>query len=276
MNLSEIASQAEKTVVITGANSGLGFESAKFLAHRNAKVIMACRDVSKAEVAAKEIKSVAPDANLEILALDLSSLASIESFSATISKKVQNIDVLMNNAGIMAIPRRLTADGFEMQLGTNHLGHFALTMRLLPLLEKSQAPRIVNVSSMAHKFGKMNFDDLMGAQGYSAWGAYGQSKLANLLFTFELERRLRRGQKKSLAVAAHPGYSATNLQTVAAKMTNSSFSEKMMEIGNSIVAQTAAQGALNQVCAACHPNITGGDYIGPDGLMEMRGNPGES
>jgi NAD(P)-dependent dehydrogenase (short-subunit alcohol dehydrogenase family) len=273
MNVDEIASQQGKTVVITGANSGLGFESAKFLAAKGATVVLACRDTSKAETATLEIRKATPDAKLEVLALDLSSLKSVENFAGIFSKKYASLDVLLNNAGLMAIPRRLTADGFEMQLGTNHLGHFALTMHLLPLLEKAQAPRIVSVSSLAHRFGKMNFDDLMGAQTYSAWPAYGQSKLANLLFTFELERRLRRSQKRSIAVGAHPGYASTNLQSVAAKMNNSTLVEKIMDVGNSLVAQSAAQGAAPQLCAGFHQDVSGADFFGPDGLFEMRGSP---
>lgn len=259
--------------VVTGANSGLGLETAKGLAARGALVVMACRDPQRAQAAADEVRKVAPDAKLELESLDLASLASIEAFAKKLASTRPVLDGLINNAGIMAIPRRTTADGFEMQLGTNHLGHYALSLRLLPLLEAAKAPRLVSVASTAHKFGSMNFDDLMGEKSYSSWGAYGQSKLANLLFIYELARKLAAAGKKTLAVAAHPGYAATNLQGVGAKMTGSKFSAWIMDVGNSVMAQGADMGALPTLYAATASDVKSGDYFGPDGFLEFKGHP---
>ena len=185
-----IPSQTGKTALITGANSGLGFEAAKVLAGKGAAVTLAVRDTAKGEAAAAAIRAAVPGAELAVAALDLASLASIRSFADAFAGTHGRLDMLINNAGVMAIPRRTTADGFEMQFGTNHLGHFALTGLLLPLLLTTPAARIVTVSSGAHMFGKINFDDLQSERSYSKWGAYGQSKLANLLFAYELQRRL--------------------------------------------------------------------------------------
>ena len=259
--------------VVTGANSGLGLETAKGLAARGALVVMACRDPQRAQAAADEVRKVAPDAKLELESLDLASLASIEAFAKKLASTRPVLDGLINNAGIMAIPRRTTADGFEMQLGTNHLGHYALSLRLLPLLEAAKAPRLVSVASTAHKFGSMNFDDLMGEKSYSSWGAYGQSKLANLLFIYELARKLAAAGKKTIAVAAHPGYAATNLQGVGAKMTGSKFSAWIMDVGNSVMAQGADMGALPTLYAATASEVKSGDYFGPDGFLEFKGHP---
>lgn len=259
--------------VVTGANSGLGLETVKALAAKGAQVVMACRDPGRAEAAADEVRGVAPGAKLELESLDLASLESIEKFATRLAKTHPVVDGLVNNAGIMAIPRRTTADGFEMQLGTNHLGHYALSMRALPLLEAAKAPRLINVASTAHKFGTMNFDDLMGEKSYAPWAAYGQSKLANLLFTYELHRKLSAAGRKTIAAAAHPGYAATNLQTVGAKMTGSKFSAWFMNAGNSLMAQSADMGALPTLYAATVSEVKGGEYFGPDGFMEMKGYP---
>ena len=259
--------------VVTGANSGLGLETVKGLAARGATVVMACRDPQRAQAAADEVKKLTANAKLELESLDLASLASIDAFAKKLATTHPVIDGLINNAGIMAIPRRTTADGFEMQLGTNHLGHYALSMRLLPLLENAKAPRLVNVASTAHKFGTMNFDDLMGEKSYSSWGAYGQSKLANLLFTFELSRKLAAAGKKTVVAAAHPGYAATNLQGVGAKMTGSKFGAWIMNVGNSVMAQPADMGALPSLYAATASDVKSGDYFGPDGFMELKGHP---
>lgn len=259
--------------VVTGANSGLGLETVKGLAQKGAQVVMACRDPQRATAAADEVRRVAPHAKLELESLDLASLKSIEEFAARLKTAHPVIDGLINNAGIMAIPRRTTADGFEMQLGTNHLGHYALTLRLLPLLEGAKAPRIVSVSSNVHRYGSIKFDDLMGERSYSPWGAYNQSKLANLLFTYELSRKLSAAGKRTIAVAAHPGYSATNLQGVGAKMTGSKLSAWVMDVGNSLLAQSAGMGALPTLFAATSPEVKSGEYFGPDGFMEMKGHP---
>ena len=262
-----------KRIVITGANSGLGLEATRHLVSKNAAVVMACRNTQKGEEAAAGVRAKVPTASIDVMALDLSSLASIAAFSKALAAKYPVIDVLMNNAGVMALPFSKTADGFEMQIGTNHLGHFALTAQVLPLLEAAPAPRIVSVSSNAHLIGKIKLDDLNSEKSYSKWPAYGQSKLANLLFIYELERWLRKHGKKSIAVAAHPGYSSTNLQTVGAKMEGSSFGEAFMKFGNWLLAQAAERGALPQVYAAVHPEVQGGQYFGPDGLFEMAGFP---
>ena len=259
--------------VVTGANSGLGLETVKGLAAKGAAVVMACRDPQRAQAAADQVRRVAPQAKLELESLDLASLQSIEAFAARLAKLHPVIDGLINNAGIMAIPRRTTADGFEMQLGTNHLGHYALTLRVLPLLEAAKAPRVISVASTAHRMGTMNFDDLMGEKAYAPWGAYGQSKLANLLFTYELNRKLSAAGKRTLAVAAHPGYAATNLQGVGAKMTGSKFSAWFMNVGNSMMAQSAGMGALPTLYAATVSDVKGGEYFGPDGFMELKGHP---
>ena len=259
--------------VVTGANSGLGLETVKGLAQKGAQVVMACRDPQRASSAADEVRRVAPQAKLELESLDLASLKSIEAFAARLKSSHPVIDGLINNAGIMAIPRRTTADGFEMQLGTNHLGHYALTLRLLPLLEAAKAPRIVSVSSNMHKYGSMKFEDLMGEKSYSPWGAYNQSKLANLLFTYELARKLSAAGKRTIAAAAHPGYSATNLQGVGAKMTGSKLSAWFMNLGNSLMAQSAGMGALPTLYAATASDVKSGEYFGPDGFMEMKGHP---
>jgi NAD(P)-dependent dehydrogenase (short-subunit alcohol dehydrogenase family) len=272
-NVTDIADQTGRVFVITGANSGLGLEATKVLAQRGATVVMACRTVEKAEAVAAPIRAAAPKATLEVMALDLSSLDSVGRFAEALAAKCPRVDVLMNNAGVMALPYRKTADGFEMQFGTNHLGHYALTAKVLPLLEASGRARVVTVSSLAHQMGSIRFEDLQWEKGYSKWPAYGQSKLANLLFTYELERWLRRNGKSTIAVAAHPGYSSTNLQAVGPQMEQSTVGSLFMKLGNSVLAQSAEMGALPQLYAAVHPEVKGGQYVGPDGLMEMSGFP---
>ncbi len=262
-----------RTWVVTGANSGLGFETTRGLALKGALVVMACRDPKRASAAADEVRRMAPAAKLKLMTLDLASLDSIARFSEALAAEHPVVDGLVNNAGIMAIPRRLTADGFEMQLGTNHLGHFSLALRVLPLLEAATAPRLVVVASSAHRWGAMHFDDLMGEKSYSAWGRYGQAKLANLLFTYEAARRFAAAGKKTIVAAAHPGYAATNLQGVGAQMTGSKFGAWFMNLGNSIMAQSAEMGALPTLYAASAPDVTSGDYFGPDGLMQQYGYP---
>ena len=264
----------DKLAVVTGANSGLGLETSRELARRGATVVLACRSRDKAEAAIAELVAAGiAEQRLEFAALDLASLDSIASFAAQLLESRPRLDLLINNAGVMALPHRKTADGFEMQFGTNHLGHFALTGRLLPALLAAEGSRVVNVSSIAHKFGKIDFNDLQGERRYQKWRAYGQSKLANLLFTFELQRRLAAAAASTIATAAHPGYSATNLQTAGARMTGSSFGERLNTTANRLFAQDAAMGALPTLYAAAAPEVRGGDYIGPDGLFETRGYP---
>ena len=269
----EIPSLDGKTAIVTGANSGLGFETALGLAAAGARVILACRDQARTEAAISRICAAAPRAQLLFMPLDLADLSSIRAFAQSYLAQHAGLDRLCNNAGVMALPLRHTRDGFEMQIGTNHLGHFALTGLLLPALQATPGARVVTMSSGFHKPGKMRFDDLNWQQGYSKWPAYFQSKLANLLFMFELQRRFERRGVKAISVAAHPGYAATNLQLAGPEMENSSFGKTLMRLANTYVAQSAAQGALPMLCAATDPDIRGGDYIGPDGLGEMRGLP---
>jgi NAD(P)-dependent dehydrogenase (short-subunit alcohol dehydrogenase family) len=262
-----------KTVVVTGGNSGIGFEAARELARKRAHVILACRDLAKAEDAIGQIEAILPSVSLEAMQLDLASLESVHRFARDFIAKGVPLDVLCNNAGVMAIPYRRTAEGFEMQLGTNHLGHFALTGLLLEPLLAAPAARVVNVSSTAHKMGRMNFDDLNGQKSYGKWPAYAQSKLANLLFTYELQRRLAEAQARAISIACHPGYSATNLQSAGPRMTGSRVAAAIMDLGNRLFSQSAAMGALPTLYAATAPDAQGGDYVGPDGFLENYGHP---
>lgn len=259
----QIPDMAGKTIIITGANSGLGFEASLALARKGADVLMACRAASKGEEAAARIKQDVPDARLIVKSLDLASLQSVREFAAEFKESSQKLDVLLNNAGVMAPPYQTTTDGFELQIGTNHFGHFALTGLLLDVLLRTADARIVTVSSMAHKMGRMRFDDINWTRGYSRWPAYGQSKLANLLFTYELDRRLKAAGAGVLAAAAHPGYSNTHLQRHSG----------IFSVLNAIMAQPAHMGALPELYAATAPDVEGGAYYGPDGLLEMRGYP---
>lgn len=264
-----------REVIVTGANSGLGLCTAQALAQAGASVTMAVRDVAKGDGAkAQIIGNIGSDANISIARLDLADLASVRDFAQTWSAAhPAGLDLLINNAGIMAIPRRPTADGFETQFGTNHLGHFALTALLWPALIARTFSRVVTVSSQAHRMGRMNWDDLMGEHRYSSWGAYGQSKLANLLFTLGLQQRIDDAGLGVLALAAHPGYSSTNLQAAGPAMRGSNLGAKFVGIGNRILAQPAEMGALPTLYAATAPNLPNGSYIGPDGFLEQRGHP---
>jgi NAD(P)-dependent dehydrogenase (short-subunit alcohol dehydrogenase family) len=265
----DIPRQDGRTAIVTGANSGIGLITARELARAGARVVLACRSQERGAAAVREIASAVPGANVALAELDLGSLASIANFAGQFLSANDSLDLLVNNAGVMAPPRQVTADGFEMQFGTNHLGHFALTARLMPLLKAREGARVVNVSSSAHRRGRMNFDDLHGEKTYGRWSAYGQSKLANLLFTYELDRRLRASAAASRSVAAHPGYAATNLQSAAAPK----FDVTVMSLGNKILAQSAEMGALPTLYAATHPDVEGGHYVGPNGLFELRGHP---
>ncbi|MFF2109922.1 oxidoreductase [Rhodococcus koreensis] len=253
---SDIVDQSGRTFVVTGANSGLGEVAARALGKAGAHVVLACRNTHKGEVVARSIGD-----NAEVRRLDLSDLASVREFAAG----VDSVDVLVNNAGVMAVPQRKTADGFEMQIGTNHLGHFALTGLLLGKI----TDRVATMSSAAHQAGTIHLDDLNWEhRKYNRWSAYGQSKLANLLFTYELQRRLAAAGSPVTAVAAHPGYASTNLQAHT-----ESVQDKLMAVGNRIFAQSAEMGALPMLFAATAPGVIGGSYIGPDGLFEQRGHP---
>ncbi|MCE7889414.1 MAG: SDR family NAD(P)-dependent oxidoreductase [Sorangiineae bacterium PRO1] len=261
-----------KVAIVTGASSGIGLETARALAHRGARVVLACRNPEKARAAEREVKEAAPaPAAVLSLPLDLADLASVSAFADTFRDAHATLDLLVNNAGVMATPLQRTADGFEIQLGTNHLGHFALTGRLLDLLLAAPAARIVTVSSSMHRPGRIAFDDLQSERSYRPWRAYQQSKLANLLFTFELQRRL--AGTRAIAVAAHPGYAATQLQVVGPRARNAALMTWAAGLGNRLFAQSAAMGALPSLYAAAAPGVRGGEFFGPGGLLEMRGHP---
>jgi len=252
----DIPDQTGRTFVVTGANSGLGAVAAKALAAKGAQVILACRNVGKGEQVAAEI-----GANATVRQLDLADLASVRTFADA----TDSVDVLINNAGVMAIPKRRTVDGFEMQIGTNHLGHFALTGLLLPKI----TARVVTMSSTMHTAGTIDLEDLNWEnRRYERWRAYGQSKLANLLFAYELQRRLQSAGSAVLSLAAHPGYAATNLQSHT-----ESFHDWFLAIANRVVAQSAEMGALPELFAATSPDVEPGAYYGPGGFNGMRGHP---
>jgi NAD(P)-dependent dehydrogenase (short-subunit alcohol dehydrogenase family) len=265
----DIPDQTGRLAVVTGANSGLGLITAQELARAGATVVIACRNLSKGEQAADQIRRTVPAAQLALEELDLADLSSVSAFSDRLHSEQGALDLLVNNAGVMAPPRRLTKDGFESQLGTNHLGHFALTGRLLDLLLAAPDPRVVTLSSGAHRIGKINFGDLQTERRYNNWLAYGQSKLANLMFCFELQRRAVAAGTALRSVSAHPGYAATNLQFAGP----SRFYEKaIMAVGNKVIAQSAEMGALPSLYAAT-ADVPGGSFVGPDGLAEQRGYP---
>lgn len=267
----QIPTLTGKTALVTGANSGLGYEITLALAEKGAHVIMACRNLDKANQAAANIRKQVDNAALTIKELNLSDLASVRRFATEIQPQLTKLDLLINNAGIMAIPERQTADGFEMQFGTNHLGHFALTAFLLQPLLATPGARVVSVSSGLHENATINFADLMGKQGYDKWKAYGQSKLANLLFAYELQRKFVKAGMQAISVGAHPGYAATNLQSGG-----ESFIERIaMAAGNRLLAQSAATGALPILYAATARDVNGCDYIGPTGFQGMRGAAGK-
>jgi NAD(P)-dependent dehydrogenase (short-subunit alcohol dehydrogenase family) len=267
----QIPDQGGRTAIVTGANSGLGLSTARELAHHGAKVVLACRNSEKGAAAVSEIESAVPGAQVELAELDLGSLASVEAFAGAFRARhgAEGLDLMINNAGVMAPPRRETADGFELQLGTNLLGHFALAGRLIGLMQGREDARVVTLSSNAHKMGRIDFDDLQSERGYKRWSAYGQSKLADLMFTLELDRRLRAAGSSVRSVAAHPGYAATNLQTAAAPAVD----RIVMRMTNLVMAQSADMGALPTLYAATFPGLQGGSYVGPDGIGEFRGHP---
>jgi hypothetical protein len=262
-----------KVFVVTGGNSGLGLETARELARKGGHVVIACRDTGKAAAALDDLRASAPKVSAEAMRLDLASLASVRAFADAFRGGHTRLDALCNNAGVMALPYRKTADGFEMQLGTNHLGHFALTGCLLDVLRATPGARVVNVSSTMHRIGRMRFDDLQSERSYSKWPAYGQSKLANLLFTYELARRAEKATLNLTSAAAHPGYAATNLQTAGPRMEGAALMERLSLLGNRLLAQTAAMGALPTIYAAAAPGVRGGDYYGPSSVGEMWGSP---
>jgi NAD(P)-dependent dehydrogenase (short-subunit alcohol dehydrogenase family) len=256
----QMPAQAGRRVIVTGANSGIGLVAARELARAGARVTLAVRSEERGRRAAAGMPG-----EVDVRRLDLASLDSVRAFAAAWDEP---LDLLVNNAGLMAPPRATTADGFELQLGTNHLGHFALTGLLLDRLLDTADARVVTVSSNAHRTGRMRWDDLQFSRGYKPWAAYGQSKLANLLFTFELQRRAGDAGVPLRALAAHPGYTATELQ----KGTSSRAQELVMQVLNRVVAQPAEAGALPTLHAAT-ADLPGATYVGPDGPGEWRGAP---
>ncbi|MDR3670488.1 MAG: oxidoreductase [Holophaga sp.] len=266
----DIPDQSGRTVLITGANSGTGFETAKALARKGARVILACRRAESAMAAEQRILAEVPGAQVERVALDLGALASIREAAGQVLAGHSRLDLLINNAGVMIPPYARTADGFELQFGTNHLGHFALTGLLLPLLLATPGSRIVTMSSGAHKSGRIRFEDLQFELGYRAWAAYCQSKLANLMFTFELQRRLQRARSATLAVAAHPGYARTALQRHTA---GNPLLHLVMAAMGPFLSQDAAHGALPLQRAAVDPGALGSNYYGPACCRELKGPP---
>ncbi|HSW15328.1 MAG TPA: oxidoreductase [Solimonas sp.] len=263
-----------RLAVVTGANSGLGLHTATALAGKGARVVLACRDAGKAATAMQQIRQQQPTAQLQFEALDLSDLGSVREFAQELQQRESRLDLLCNNAGVMALPLRRTREGFEMQFGTNHLGHFALTGLLLPLLQATPGARVVTVSSLAHHLGRIRLDDLNWQRGYSKWPAYAQSKLANLMFALELGRRLQKAGQGVLSLAAHPGYAATNLQFAGPAMENSGFGRLAMKLGNAVFSQPADAGAWPTLRAATAADVSNGQFYGPRGFQQVQGPPG--
>lgn len=259
-----IPDQTGRVAIVTGANTGIGYETARALANKGARVVLACRDMQKGGAAAARIQAENPAGSAVAQALDLADLDAVRAFAERFVSEHGRLDLLINNAGVMVPPESQTRQGFELQFGTNHLGHFALTAHLLPLLRRTAGSRVVVVSSGMHHIGQIAFDDLdFKKRGYSAWRAYGQSKLANLLFALELQRRLQAAGAKTLVTAAHPGWTATDLQR------NAGLTQRL----NPYLAMKPADGALPTLRAATDPGATAGEYFGPSRFFEMNGPP---
>ena len=261
---SDIPDLTDKVALVTGANSGLGFETTKALAAKNARVVMACRNMTKGKAAARTIKKELPGAKLEVMPLDLSSLDSVKAFANLVLRRFPAIDLLINNAGVMIPPYGKTQEGFELQMGTNHMGHFALTGLLLEAVEASPAGRIIAVSSSAHWFGRIDFNDLnWEKRKYSPWKAYGASKIANLYFIAQLNQKLREKNSPVICASAHPGWAATELQRHTG----------FVKFLNPMFGQTAAMGALPTLYAACGPDVEPNDFFAPGNWSQMKGYP---
>jgi NAD(P)-dependent dehydrogenase (short-subunit alcohol dehydrogenase family) len=269
-----IPDQSGKTVLVTGGNSGLGYETVLQLARKGARVLLAARDRGRGPAALERLGAEAPGNQAELARIDLADLTSVERFAAGFLAGGEGLDLLINNAGVMAIPHReTTAQGYERQFGTNHLGHFALTGRLLPALARRPGGRVVTVSSNRHKSAKgIDFDDLQAEHGYRPWGAYDQSKLANAMFVLELDRRLRAAGLDIISAGAHPGFAHTNLQVSGPRSGGTSLVARGMGLATRLFAQPARDGALPTLYAATAADVHGGDYFGPDGPGEMRGH----
>lgn len=262
-----------KVAIVTGANSGLGYYTALGLAQKGCEVVMACRSMERGEIARKELLEKTPEAKVVLMQLDLADLNGVREFAMAYKKQYDRLDLLMNNAGIMAIPYGKTKDGFEMQFGVNHLGHFVLTAELLSLLKASGPSRIVSVSSLAHKMGAINYEDINWEKNYSKMRAYGMSKLANLLFARELADRISASGSEIKVMAAHPGYADSNLFERGPQMENKNFTVKLTRMANRLVAQTTQMGALPSLYAAISEDAENGAYYGPSGMFEVKGCP---
>lgn len=273
-NYDDIPDQSGKNFIITGANSGLGLSTTKGLAAHGATVIMACRSQEKADEASDEVRKEYPDANLEIMLLDLSSFESIKQFAESFKAKYSQLHGLLNNAGIMQPPFRKTEDGLELQMGINHFGHYLLTGLLLDTIKSTPGARVVLQSSGAHALTKgINFEDINNEEKYSRTNVYAQSKLANLLFANELDRKFKSHNIDAIAVGVHPGYTATNLQSSGPAVGGSSMFSRIYKVTNLLFAQNVDKGALPLLYAAVGPDVKGGDFIGPGGFRSLRGHP---
>jgi NAD(P)-dependent dehydrogenase (short-subunit alcohol dehydrogenase family) len=271
----DIPDLSGKVAVVTGANSGLGFESTKELASHGATVVMAVRNIEKGKKAEADILKEVPDATLDLMKLDNADLSSVHAFAGAFKEKYDRLDILLNNAGVMAIPRQETADGFEMQLGVNHLAHFALTGLLLDVITNTLGARIHNVSSSAAFNGQINFADLMGEENYSRWSAYGQSKLANAVFATELNRRLKEAGYDTISNSSHPGLVIGNLQANSLEQSGAPFIESILyRVGGVLMAQDISMGVLPQLYASTAPDAKGGVFYGPK-TFRFRGYPAE-
>jgi NAD(P)-dependent dehydrogenase (short-subunit alcohol dehydrogenase family) len=263
-----------KVIVVTGANSGLGLECTKAFAEKGATVVMAVRNMEKGDAAKAEVLSVHSGASLDLMKLDNADLSSVREFAAAFKEKYDRLDILCNNAGVMAIPRQETVDGFEMQLGVNHLGHFALTGHLLDIITQTPNARVHNVTSSANYTGAINFDDLMGEKEYSRWGAYGQSKLANVFFTFELQKRLTAAALDTISNTSHPGLVIGNLQANSVEQSGTRMEAWMYRLSQLFVAQDISMGVLPMLYGMTAEDAEGGAFYGPR-TFNMRGYPAE-
>ncbi|MCE7748777.1 MAG: SDR family NAD(P)-dependent oxidoreductase [Candidatus Heimdallarchaeota archaeon] len=262
-----------KTIIITGANSGLGLEITRVLSYKNPTIIMACRNLEKAENAKKSILEKNPKAQLDIIQINLSKLSSVKNFAKKFTEKYSKLDILFNNAGVMFASKKITEDGLELHMAANHYGHFVLTGLLLNQLSESENARIVSISSMGHRFGKINFKDLNYDKRYNKTVAYSNSKIANLYFAYELNRKLKETNSSVISIAAHPGWTRTNLQTAGGQIDDSKGQIRFWNFMNKFMSQNVEMGVLPQLRAAFDPDAKGGEYFSPEKFLHLRGYP---